>query len=571
MGAWDHATPFVIRLAVGDIARARAMVIAVNHFNDLAPTGAEGAIDAALAGAITRWAAGGSLNVHFGGSQFLPASSAPLAAEAVLVIGLGEVEKFVPERLPEVGAALVEAVAAFNIRDAATIVHGGGSAQVPREQAARLFVEGVLDALDRVPGAACFRELTIVEIAAEYLDEIEKGIAAARGPQHIHVYIETPPPRPAAPAAPAVPAPAATDGALQPATFLRLGITRAGPDLKVTVIGGDAFEPAFLHPYPVDFATKLTGRLERDLLRQADADKRLAALESIGGQLYANFLEWAPFDAAKRLDTGPEGYVVLRLDRATVDLPWEMLCLGGAFLSRTRLVGRQLEIYAPGRAATPPPAHDTLDVLVIGDPLGDLPAARVEAEAVTETLRRLRGARVTPLIGDVSYADVSSRLDTRSYDVLHYAGHARFDPARQGMGGLLLKDATLTADDLSTRRFLPRLVFANACNSAQTGDGGEDDIFACGPPTLGLVTGLLQAGVRCFVGSMWPVDDAAAATFARTFYETLVQVDGDGGSLHIPVGQAVRQAREAVVTQHGEGQPAWAAYALYGSPWQAVV
>ena len=207
-------------------------------------------------------------------------------------------------------------------------------------------------------------------------------------------------------------------------------------------------------------------------------------------------------------------------------------------------------------------------MLVIGNPTKDLPGAEREAKAVAAMLEEA-GAYVTALIGDdtraeIGYGEVSGVLDTKSFDVVHYAGHAKFDPLREGASGLVLVDRTLTADDLATRRNLPGLFVANACNSAQTGEGRPNP-FEGALETLNLVSGLLSAGVRGFVGSAWKVDDEAATTFATAFYEA---IRGTNGSL--PLGEAVRLGREAIVAEHGEGQPSWAAYALYGGPWRAA-
>ena len=48
------ATPFVVRIAHGDITCAQATLLVVHHVNGLNPSGAEASLDAALKGAITR-------------------------------------------------------------------------------------------------------------------------------------------------------------------------------------------------------------------------------------------------------------------------------------------------------------------------------------------------------------------------------------------------------------------------------------------------------------------------------------------------------------------------------------
>jgi hypothetical protein len=561
-------TPFVVRIASGDIASAQATLLVVNHMNGLDPSGAEASVDAALGGAIARRAARGALDGRFGASHFLPAATAPLAASAVLVLGLGDPDKFTAERLPELGAALVEAVAALGIRDAATVVHGGGAAAVDPERATRLLMDGLLQALEDVPGATRLRELTLVEQDEAKLPAIERGVAAARGSPRVHVYQDVV----------ALQPPAVGQARLRGATadtlpdHLRIGITRAGPCLKVTVIGQGSFDVAGECPFPGKLADQLLVSLKNEVLVSDDRTKRAEALRSIGYQLAENFL-WAANlalpDLPDRVDAQRSGYLVLRLDRWTVDLPWEIAMRQDKFLSRSHLLSRQLEINAPGRPAVVRPTAGTLRVLVVGDPTGDLQAAHQEAEAVAARLEELPGAEVRPLIGGVTYQDVSRELDTTRYDILHYAGHARFDREGYGRGGLVLADdQILTPEDLSTRRYLPNVVFANACQSAET--GVREDPFGGGKQTVDLVTGLLRAGVRGFVGSAWRVGDEAARTFAESFYGALAGSDQQDPRHRTLIGAAVADARRAVIHRHGEGEPAWAAYALYGSPWLVV-
>jgi CHAT domain-containing protein len=305
---------------------------------------------------------------------------------------------------------------------------------------------------------------------------------------------------------------------------------------------------------------------------RAEATTREHALHDIGAQLYQFLLGYTQFDVGPHLDDRAIEYLVLRLDESNAYLPWELLCRPGGFLSCTHVMSRQLEIHTPGRSAALRLARDRLRVLVIGNPTGDLPAAEKESRAVAALLDGLDGAEVEALIGTedhpVTYEAVSTMLGSQPYDVLHYAGHADFSPGRRGKGGFRLAgEALLTPTDLSTRRYLPALVFANACNSAALDDSSPASMFGSAEATRDLVKGLLEAGVQAFIGSLWPVDDAAAATFAQASYNALVGTDDPAIRRRQTVGQAVRAAREAVIGQHSAAEPTWAAYALYGSPW----
>src|SRR5262245_36370262 len=138
--------PLLVHVRLGDIASATASAVVVNHFNGLSPTGAEKAIDDALGQAISRAAARGALQSSFASTRFFPAARAPVPAEVVLVVGLGEPERFSVPRLPEIGSAIVEAMASARLPDVATIVHGAGLAGADPREAVVAITRGVLAA-----------------------------------------------------------------------------------------------------------------------------------------------------------------------------------------------------------------------------------------------------------------------------------------------------------------------------------------------------------------------------------------------------------------------------------------
>jgi CHAT domain len=494
-----------------------------------------------------------------GVTYLLPAVQSPLSVSCVAVVSLGDGEELDARRLEEVGVAIVEAAATIGALDVATVVHGAGAAGFGVQESAQALASGVLAGMRRVPGGNRLRELTLIEREESHLEAIRAGVEASRGDVRVHVFMEELEVRRvvvAEPvAAPALPA------------QLRLGITRSADELKVTTIGDEAFDRAELIPFPEDVARTIASDLE-DLVirgRRRKPERRAAALASLGARLYNGFLEEAQLDIPARLAACAEGYVVLRLDEWTVDLPWELLMLGEKHLVLEHRVARQVELRTPARQAALPPERDKLAVLVVGDPTDDLPAARSEANAIAEALTAETGADVTLLTGPLRYSAVSSVLNETHFDVLHYAGHAGFDALHEDASGFSLADRTLTAQDLASRANLPRVIVANACYSGATGDARVEAVSEAGRATRDLVSGLLQAGVRGFVGASWAIDDKAAATFAAALYgELLVDDSAPRGTL----AEAVRAGRCAVVEQHGLHEPTWAAYALYGSPWQ---
>ena len=552
------AGPLLLRVAVGDIVAARASLLVVSHLNGLRPSGAEAAVDAALDGALSRRAATGAFDGPFGWSQFVPSVDAPMAAHAVLVLSLGEPGRLnlIP-RLPELGVAIADAAAAIRAREIATVVHGTGPLGVPIGRAARLIVQGLVSALAQEDGPTDLRELQLVTRDPERAHTIRRNLARLEIPDRADVQLTrgvlTLPDRRAEPGSDARAA----------ARRLHLGITRVRDNLKVTLITEDAFNAADNAPYP----TAAVVHMLRDTQGRVVTGARrglTSAMQAIGTALFDAFLSWPRFGVAEALRQQRGGDVLLRLDESTVDLPWELAFTGGRFLSRGWVLARQREINAPGHPAAYVAPHDCLRALVVvGDPDGNLPGAREEAQFVADTLKGL-GAEVRGPAGILRRADVLAAIDDFNPDVLHYAGHARFDPLRQQAGGLVLADGCLTADDVAKQARLPRLFFANGCNAAQTGDLAEQQLSDGTVPTSDFAGRVLRGGARAMVGSQWPVEDSAARTFAEHFYRALVEGDST------TIGDAVLAARNATAARH-RTEPAWAAYALYGTPWKPAL
>ena len=65
----------------------------------------------------------------------------------------------------------------------------------------------------------------------------------------------------------------------------------------------------------------------------------------------------------------------------------------------------------------------------------------------------------------------------------------------------------------------------------------------------------LRGGIANYIGTYWPVGDAAALTFADTFYTRLLNGEA--------LGNALLTARKKV---EESGSADWADYILYGDP-----
>lgn len=151
--------------------------------------------------------------------------------------------------------------------------------------------------------------------------------------------------------------------------------------------------------------------------------------------------------------------------------------------------------------------HPAPRVLAIGNPGGDLRGAQVEAAEVAT----LYGD--DPLVRDKATLDeVLRRLPGRR--VLHFATHAVLDEKAPLASAIQLAGGDLDVHRLMGLRLDVDVVVLSACETGLGGSGGGEDI-------VGLTRGLLAAGARAAVVSLWPVDDASAAQLMCDFHQRL--------------------------------------------------
>ena len=278
--------------------------------------------------------------------------------------------------------------------------------------------------------------------------------------------------------------------------------------------------------------------------------------------------------------------VVLALDAATARIPWEMLRLprnaaagsdAAAFLSTAAGYGvtRQFRTtFAPAPELNRS-AHRDLKFLIVADPAEDAPLEGaqeegMEAERIVCEFRKHYEAatgctvKLETLLGPshATRADVVRLLTTERFDALHFAGHCYYDAADPEQSGWIFhqeRNERITAAELSRLDCVPPFIFSNACESGVTPDRAAVGGLALAPA---FAEAFFQRGVRNFICTAWPVDDSAALTFARKFYESFLGLDGQQGA---SIREAVRLARCAAFVS-GDSANTWGAYQHYGNP-----
>lgn len=176
-----------IQVTPGAVQSAAADTIIVNLFDDVTtPSGATGAVDQALDGAIRELIAGGDLSGKAGAVGVLYPRGA-IAAQRVLVVGLGARDGFDLEGVRRAAAAGIKKARELKATHVATIVHGAGIAGLPVQPAAQAVAEASLLATYQhtVPGVQqgdaphAIETLTLVEFDESKIAEIEVGVETA--------------------------------------------------------------------------------------------------------------------------------------------------------------------------------------------------------------------------------------------------------------------------------------------------------------------------------------------------------------------------------------------------------
>jgi CHAT domain-containing protein len=171
--------------------------------------------------------------------------------------------------------------------------------------------------------------------------------------------------------------------------------------------------------------------------------------------------------------------------------------------SRTALSERLLAVGNPARMSFAP---------AFGAPREDappLPAAATEAAYVASLFNQGEA-----LLGEAATESaMTSRLG--AYPLLHFATHGHLSEEAPLLSSVLLADhEELTVFDLMGQQLNADLVVLSACETARGETTRGDDV-------LGLTRGLLGAGARAAVVSLWPVNDVSTSLLMGEFYRRL--------------------------------------------------
>ncbi len=256
-------------------------------------------------------------------------------------------------------------------------------------------------------------------------------------------------------------------------------------------------------------------------------------------------------------ETGAE-HLMLLLDDQLIHVPWELLHDGRRFLCQRFSMGRLVKTRQAVTGSKSRSLGRPFKMLILADPEGDLKGAYEEGIEIRNLLDRYRDFISVSMHSDNISTDFV-RGKIKNFDLVHFAGHADYNPENPVDSGWRLSDGVLRSEHikrLAGTGSMPALVFSNACQSARS-DGWliyehfQHEIF-------GLANAFMVAGVKHYIGTFWEILDEPSSKFALECYKHALSGK--------TIGEAIRQARLALIKEYGEETIVWASYLLYGDP-----
>jgi CHAT domain-containing protein/pimeloyl-ACP methyl ester carboxylesterase len=570
-----------LRFALGSITEADTRALVLGIFRDVKPGGAAAALDERLEGAITEMSHRRMFSGNVGEIFMLPTGRYPLTADLIAFVGLGAFDRFNDEVLQTAAENVIRTFVRTRVEEFATVLFGGNSGETPAGALRNLligFFRGLCDA-DRDHQ---FRRIVVCENNPERYVAIKEELYRLSSTslcQDVEItfdeeVLRQPP-------------------ILEPT---RRGLLMARRDPTYLIVraeqqeqdGDGIFDVRSAVLTAGGKATVVTGVVPA--VTVAKIDERIASLkreegmdlQKTGSSLAELVL--AP-EVRTILERQRDRHLVVVHDATLSRVPWETVAFkpdGGTPAPTGEEItfpsGPEIWFPAAEKGLSRRYAADNLSVakwlqervqdealrvLLVVNPTLDLPGAEEEGKIVRDMLSRLSGVRLDELKGrDATFPALLSAFSSGRYDVIHYAGHAFFDPVNPERSGLLCHGKTrLTGADLAGLANLPTMVFFNACESAKVRDADagqqpEKELREQVRDTVSFAEAFLRGGIANFLGTYWPVGDDPAKVFADKFYRQVME----GRTL----GEALQAGRQAIRKETGSKD--WADYVFYGNP-----
>ncbi|HET9702610.1 MAG TPA: CHAT domain-containing protein [Vicinamibacterales bacterium] len=247
-------------------------------------------------------------------------------------------------------------------------------------------------------------------------------------------------------------------------------------------------------------------------------------------------------------------HLVIQVPRELMRYPWELLRDRHGWLVERFAIGRQVIADADSTAKwSSTRRHGPLRLLVVaptieghGAEIGHVGV--LEGEHIASCFERLQ-MRLPGLVQPRDYRKYVGKRVTveqfralireRRFDIVHFAGHGRYDSENPERSCWTFSDGPLYAFELrhtlANAQVTPWLIYGSACEGAS--DGGEGRGYHDG--VYGMASAVLGQGVPAYIAPLWKISETDAKNLAAAFYEALLL-------RRTSVGEALALARASI-------------------------
>ena len=522
-----------IRLAQGDITEADARSYVMGIYKGVEPSGASAAIDERLDGAVKEFSTRRMFTADVGEVFVMPTGRNSLKAESVLFAGLGNFDAFENEVQQFISQNIVRTFVHTHVEDFATVLMGtssGSSINTVLFNQLKGFLDGMLDS-DKEHR---MRRITICENDPDRYLQIKEELVRLATTELLNNFsltvseVTLPPPlisqqmrhmR------------IKTDTALVYLIVNQIETSQASIILRSSLLTAGSK------------AAILTGTKE---IKREDLKKHLknielqtftfARLESYGRKLAALTIH---DDVMKGLKDMRDYHLVIVHDAPSSLIPWETICIDDWFPATEKGLSRRYvaDNLSVAKWQEQRRIGDVLDILLVINPTLDLDGAEQEGRRIKSMFPADSKITLTEIHGEKATRHaLLDEFGSGKYDIIHYAGHAFFDKEVPSNSGILCHGhQVLSGADLANLSSLPALVFFNACESGRIRKGRDRkwlDMTKRLRNNVGLAEAFMRGGVANYIGTYWPVGDAAASEFGAIFYKSIVAGKSVGESMN---------------------------------------
>ncbi|MDF0674797.1 MAG: CHAT domain-containing protein [Nitrospira sp.] len=546
-----------IRLALGSITELDSRAYVLGIYRNVAPSGPADALDERMGGAIRDFTARRMFAGNVGEVFVMPTGRHPLQADFIIFVGLGDFDRFSDTVLQVSAENIVRTCIRTSVEEFGTVLLGGRSGQ-DIDKALQDLLTGFFRALKDTDGDHWFRRITVCEMNQQRYQDIRSALLRlATTPlfDDIEVTFDEARLKP-----PLVPSGLRASKGPEPAYLL---VRQEAPDQDKGMLSltSSILTPGSKASVITDTQHLTNEALDRHFKKVESPSFSLDTLTRFGDELAHLVL---PQRILAVLPQMKQQHLVVVHDAPSSRIPWETIQINGwapaisQGLSRRYLAGNlSVAKWLEQRQRT-----DKLKLLLVVNPTQDLPGAEREGERIESLFSAQPGVVVEKVHGpQATKSALLKKFQSGAYDVVHYAGHAFFDPRMPARSGILCHGKEiLNGADLAAIGNLPSLVFFNACEAGRIRKPPEKkqrdlDMDKRIERAVGLAEAFLRGGVANYVGTYWPVGDQAAEAFAQTFYMELLRQK--------TIGAALLAGRERVRTELKSVD--WADYIHYGS------